>query len=185
VSIPLENIFIRAISHDIRREILKLLKNEDLLFTELLNFFDISSGKLTYHLNQIKGFIEKSTETNGRYRITPLGIKALDILQKINNEITEKDQPLLKEAFVSQKNSSKPLILQGINISIGIITFFISLHVLIAIIALPDPQTPIFIIPLMLVIFLGEFLILIWLIKIKKASPVFLERISKHLSDTE
>jgi DNA-binding HxlR family transcriptional regulator len=114
-----------------RREILRILDSEPRTFTELLNHFDISSGKLTYHINQIKGFTLKNEET-AKYEITSLGSKALEILDLINREIPETNQPLLKEAFVSQKEASNPLILQGINISIGFICFFMVIHVLIA-----------------------------------------------------
>lgn len=184
MSIPSEKIIIQAIAHDIRREILRILDSEPRTFTELLNHFDISSGKLTYHINQIKGFILKNEET-AKYEITSLGSKALEILDLINREVPDTDQPLLKEAFVSQKEASNPLILQGINISIGFICFFMAIHVLIALVALPDPNTPFFIAPLLLLIFLGECIVLMWLIRIRKSTPAFLKRVVKHLSDAE
>ncbi|MFX0151736.1 MAG: helix-turn-helix domain-containing protein [Candidatus Hodarchaeota archaeon] len=184
MSIPSEKIIIQAIAHDIRREILRILDSDPRTFTELLNHFDISSGKLTYHLNQIKGFVLKNEET-AEYEVSSLGKKALEILELINREVPETDQPLLKEAFVSQKETSKPIILQGINISIGFICFIMVIHVLIAIAALPDPNTPFFIAPLLLLIFVGEFIVLMWLLRIRKSSPAFLERIAKHLRDSE
>ncbi|MFX0094955.1 MAG: ArsR family transcriptional regulator, partial [Candidatus Hodarchaeota archaeon] len=63
MSIPSEKVIIQAISHNIRREILRIIDTEPKSFTELLNYFDISTGKLTYHLNQIKGFVLKNEET--------------------------------------------------------------------------------------------------------------------------
>ncbi|MHA2075103.1 MAG: DUF7347 domain-containing protein [Candidatus Hodarchaeales archaeon] len=184
MSIPSEKVIIRAIAHDIRREILRVLKDYPRTFTELLNHFDISTGKLNYHLTQIKGFIAKNEETT-KYEITSLGKKALDILSLINREVTEVDQPLLKEAFISQKDTSKPLILQGINMSIGMVCFIMVIHALIATVALPDPSTPIFISIILLILFIGEVLILIWLIRVRKSTPAALERVIRHLSDTE
>lgn len=184
VSIPPEKVIIQAIAHDIRREILRILDRDPQTFSELLSYFDISTGKLTYHLKQIKGFISKNEKT-AKYEVTSLGTKALEILDQINREIVEADQPLLKEAFVSQKGIGKPLILQGINISIGMICFFMAIHILIAVVALPDPNTPFFVALLLVMLFAGELLILVWLIRIRKSTPAFLERLNKHLRDAE
>ena len=184
MSIPSEKVIIRAIAHDIRREILRILKDYPRTFTDLLNHFDISTGKLNYHLTQIKGFIAKNEETT-KYEITSLGNKALEILSLINREVTEVDQPLLKEAFSSQKDTSKPLILQGINMSIGMICLLMVIHAVIASVALPDPNTPFFVLVILLFLFIGEGLILIWLIRARKSTPAFLERVVKHLSDAE
>jgi hypothetical protein len=105
--------------------------------------------------------------------------------QQNTRSVTEVDQPLLKEAFISQKDTSKPLILQGINMSIGMVCFIMVIHALIATVALPDPSTPIFISIILLILFIGEVLILIWLIRVRKSTPAALERVIRHLSDTE
>ena len=140
MSIPSEKVIIQAIAHNIRREALRIIVNQPQTFTDLLNYFNISSGKLTYHLNQIKGFVSKNEEN--KYTITPLGKRALEILEIINSEITEVDRPLLKEAFLSQKETGKPLALQGINIGIGMVSFIIVIHMIIAIMAINAPDTP-------------------------------------------
>ena len=85
MAIPSEDVIIHAISHQIRREILEILKMGTKTFSDLLNHFDISTGKLNYHLTQIKGFIRKDEE--GKYELTSLGLRALEILAKIREEI--------------------------------------------------------------------------------------------------
>jgi DNA-binding transcriptional ArsR family regulator len=184
MSIPSEKVVIQAISHDIRREILRILKNDPRTFTELLNYFDISTGKLNYHLTQIKGFIEKDEET-AKYRVILLGTKVLEILDLIKREISEADQPLLKQAYISQRNVRKPLVLQSINMCIGTICFIMVIHLLIAVVALPDPDTPFFITVILILFFIGEIISIIWLIRVRKSTPVFLEQIARHLSETE
>ena len=184
MSIPSEKVIIRAIAHDIRREILRILKDYPRTFTDLLNHFDISTGKLNYHLTQIKGFIAKNEET-ANYEITSLGMKALEILSLINQEVLKVNQPLLKEAFISQKDTGKPLILQGINMTIGMVCFIMVLHAFIATVVLPDPSTPFFLLIILISLFIGEAVILIWLIRIRKSTPAFFERFIKHLGDTE
>ena len=69
MSIPSEKVIIQAIAHNIRREILRILVDYPRTFTDLLNHFDISTGKLNYHLTQIKGFIAKNEET-AKYEIS-------------------------------------------------------------------------------------------------------------------
>ena len=184
MSIPSEKVIIRAIAHDIRREILRVLQDYPRTFTDLLNHFDISTGKLNYHLTQIKGFIAKNEETI-KYEITSLGKKALEILSLINRDVTEVDQPLLKEAFISQKDTSKPLILQGINMMIGMVCFLLVIHAVIASVALPDPSTPFFLSVILFLLFIGEFMVLICLIRIRNSTPAFLERVIRHLGDPE
>jgi DNA-binding transcriptional ArsR family regulator len=184
MSISSEKVIIQAISHDIRREILRILNKEPMTFTELLNYVDISSGKLNYHLNQIKGFITKNEETT-KYEVTLLGLKALDILETINQELTETDQPLLKEAYVAQKEIAYPLILEGINISIGAMFFFLFIHVILSVIILQEPNPPVFPIFVLFFILVGEIVILIWLLRVRKSTPAFLERFAKHLANTE
>jgi hypothetical protein len=157
--------------------------NQPQTFTDLLNYFNISSGKLTYHLNQIKGFVLKNEEN--KYAITPLGKRALEILAMINSEITEVDRPLLKEAFLSQKETGKPLALQGINIGIGMVSFIIVIHMIIAIMALNAPDTPFIIYPILFILLVGEIIILLWLLRIRKSTPAFLEQFFRHISDTE
>ncbi|MFX0085566.1 MAG: winged helix-turn-helix domain-containing protein [Candidatus Hodarchaeota archaeon] len=183
MSIPSEKVIIQAIAHNIRREALRIIFNQPQTFTDLLNYFDISSGKLTYHLNQIKGFVTKNEEN--KYVITPLGKRVLEILDIINHEISEADQPLLKEAFLSQKETGKPLALQGVNIALGMISFIIVIHLIISIVALSTPDTPFLIYPILFILLLGEILMLIWLLRVRKSTPAFLERFFKHIGDVE
>ncbi|MFX0124368.1 MAG: hypothetical protein ACFFAE_12070 [Candidatus Hodarchaeota archaeon] len=183
MSIPSEKVIIQAIAHDIRRETLRIIFTHPQTFTDLLNYFDISSGKLTYHLNQIKGFVSKNEEN--QYIITPLGKRALEILDVINREISEADQPLLKEAFLSQKETGKPLALQGINISIGMVSFIIVIHMIISFVALNTSDTPFFIYPILFILLVGEIILLLWLLQIRKSTPAFLERFFRHIGGTE
>ena len=69
--------------------------------------------------------------------------------------------------------------------SIGMICLLMVIHAVIASVALPDPNTPFFVLVILLFLFIGEGLILIWLIRARKSTPAFLERVVKHLSDAE
>lgn len=183
MSIHSEEVIIHAISHIIRREILGILMVEHKSFSELLSHFDISTGKLNYHLTHIKGFIKKDLEN--KYCLTSLGLKANEILANIREKANYKDQPLLKEAFISQKNITKPLIVYGIYLGIGALglTTFITGFLFVLFLIIPDQ--PIIIWPIISFTLIGEVLTLIWLLRIRKSAPAFLERLDKHLKETD
>lgn len=61
-----------VLSHPIRRKIIKLVAEDDVSFTELmqkLGFKD--TGKLTFHLRQMEQIFEKTSD--GKYRLSSLG----------------------------------------------------------------------------------------------------------------
>lgn len=186
VAISNESILIKGISHDIRREILRLVDDYPMTFTELLTHFDISTGKLNYHLQQIKGFVEKQ-EDSSLYQVTSLGKKALKVLDMIDNEMkTDKDQNLIKDAYLAQKNSAKPLILRGITIMIVLLSLILVIHgsMLIGLLLIYNElQGSIIVLPILLVLIGIEIAGLIWLIQVRETSPVFLEKLNRHLQD--
>ncbi|UYP45741.1 hypothetical protein NEF87_002026 [Candidatus Lokiarchaeum ossiferum] len=181
MSLPTEEIFIQAISHEIRRNILRILLESPKSFTDLLNFFDISSSKLTYHLKHIQGFIEK--DVNQFYIITALGKRALNVLDSIKKDLSPEDQPLLKEAYQGQKTYKTSLAVQGMNIIIGTILFTMIISSTILIITMLDPQTPWIIYPISILILGIECSILIWAIKTRKTTPQIMNKLKKHFEE--
>lgn len=180
-----EQVIIHAINHRIRRKILELLISKPKTFSELLNHFDISTGKLMYHLNQINGFIAKNSKNT--YELTPLGKKALEIIEIIRSKVTENDQRYIKKAYLSQKNDSKMLILKLINFGIRGLAFIIIITIFLLVYFLSDPNAPTIIIiwPIIIPLLVGEFLILIWLEQIKKSAPLSIEPFAKHLQGND
>ena len=101
-------------------------------------------------------------------------------------KVNKKEQPLIKEAFVSQKDTTKPLILQGINLGIGGLSFMIFITGFLFIIFLMIPgSVPIFIWPIISFMLFGELFSLIWIIRVSKSALIFIERIDKHLRASE
>lgn len=73
---------IKAISHEIRRNIINLLEvNSHLTYTELLKELNLTTGKLNFHLRQLVGLVEKHDD--GFYRLTPAGTSILKSLLEI------------------------------------------------------------------------------------------------------
>ncbi|MBN1329737.1 MAG: PH domain-containing protein [Candidatus Heimdallarchaeota archaeon] len=83
--LPLESEWIlKAISHNTRQEILNLIAEKKVQsYTYLMQKLNLSTGKLNFHLKQLTGLIEK--QTDGNYKLTEIGFKAIDILKQINS----------------------------------------------------------------------------------------------------
>lgn len=105
ISIPSEEVILNALNHEIRREILRLLKDNTMSYTELLDHFAISSGKLNYHIKLLSGFIEKDEE--GNYCSTDLGVRVLNLLNQFTQSTSDNERPLLKKAYLSQVGKNK------------------------------------------------------------------------------
>lgn len=180
MSIPTEDLVTNVINHKIRRQIFTLLKDESKSFSELYNYFDLSSSKLTYHLKQMKGFIEKTQE--GSYKLTSLGVKTLQILNKITEELNTTDQIYVREAFNSQKKPYRDIVILGLNIFIAVTSILIILFVSLffsMILLIPNPP-PIFIISCIISVTISA---LFWyfFIRMKSSVPAILERLERKL----
>ncbi|NHJ46746.1 MAG: PH domain-containing protein [Asgard group archaeon] len=92
---------LRAISHNIRRNMLSLIsENSSQSYTELLSKLSLSTGKLNFHLKQLTGIIEK--QEDGLYILTKVGEQAIKILGQINSITDNKEQvELLKKISIS------------------------------------------------------------------------------------
>ena len=114
----IENVTFQALAHQIRRTIIRLVesRNQGISYTELITELGMSTGKLNYHLEQLKGLIEKNS--NQRYVLTPFGKKALEHLDLIEQKISSEDEKYVKIAVLSQKTSLQPIVKAFLSISI-------------------------------------------------------------------
>jgi len=73
----IENVTFQALAHPTRRTIIRILqsRNQGVSYTELITELGLSSGKLNYHLEHLKGLIEKNS--NHYYVLTPFGKKGV------------------------------------------------------------------------------------------------------------
>ena len=93
-----EEIILQGIGHEERRNILKLVGSspDGITYSEILTELQLNTGKLNYHLKLIDGLIER--DTNRRYQLTKLGMKAVTILNSITEDLDEDDIKLLTTA---------------------------------------------------------------------------------------
>jgi len=70
------------LSHQIRRDILLiLLEKKELSFSELMNILEIDTGRMSFHLRNLKLFLDQTP--TGKYTLNRFGQKALGILKDI------------------------------------------------------------------------------------------------------
>ena len=78
------------LSHKIRRDILFiLLEKKELSFSELMNILEIDTGKMSFHLRNLKLFLDQTP--TGKYKLNKFGQKALRILKDIEALSTDVD----------------------------------------------------------------------------------------------
>lgn len=78
------------LSHKIRRDILLiLLEKKELSFSELMNILEIDTGKMSFHLRNLKLFLDQTP--TGKYKLNKFGQQALRILKDIEALSTDVD----------------------------------------------------------------------------------------------
>jgi hypothetical protein len=85
-----EDNFYIALSHDIRRKIIKIIGEQEFTsFTKLKKTLKVSTGTIYHHLDNLSGLIEQ--KKNKKYYLTPLGEHAYNSM--LDNEETLKSPP--------------------------------------------------------------------------------------------
>ncbi|PVX27246.1 MAG: hypothetical protein CW716_03320 [Candidatus Bathyarchaeum sp.] len=68
------------LSNKLRRDILSLLyEKKELSFSDLMNALDIDTGKMSFHLRNLKMFLEQTP--SGKYRLNSFGQNALRLIR--------------------------------------------------------------------------------------------------------
>jgi predicted transcriptional regulator len=101
----IENVTFQSLAHPTRRTIIRTVqsRNQGITYTELITELGMSTGKLNYHLEQLKGLIEKNS--NQRYVLTPFGKKAIEHLNLIEQKTSPEDEKYIKIAFYPKKQA--------------------------------------------------------------------------------
>ena len=82
-----EDVILQAIAHGERRNIVRIIgvNPEGVSYSSILGETDLNTGHLNYHLRNLEGLIEKTEDK--MYQLTPLGLKALEMLNSMSKEI--------------------------------------------------------------------------------------------------
>jgi len=108
------------LSHPLRRQILLILdENAELSFTDMMNILDVDTGKLSFHIRSLKGFLEQTS--TGKYRLSRLGENAVVFIKDVEAWAVEVD--------VSKKSSVLPLATLDLRVYAFLVDFTITLGI--------------------------------------------------------
>jgi len=171
-----EEIMLNALNHKVRRDILRLIHTKgSATYTHILDRTELPTGKLNYHLRQLTGLLEK-TESD-EYQLTPLGEKAVTILESIQfNGLDEYFKKVKEVQTWSISPLMRGLLRGGIVGTVFILGFWLYMGYLMATEGAP---TPVWII---LVVLYGlGIALLIFLINAYRTAPAYIERIERRI----
>ena len=109
-----------SLKHPIRRRILRMLRDNPLTFSEILEAVGIDSGHLNYHLDNLGDLITHSQD--GKYQLSSIGSAAVKLMGGVEEHSLELSKPKLKLSRIFAK--MYPLILCGLLILASL--YFIS-----------------------------------------------------------
>jgi len=134
----IENVTFQALAHPVRRTIIRIVqsRSQGVTYTELITDLGLSTGKLNYHLEQLKGVLEKNSSSS--YVLTPFGKKTVEHLNLIEQRTDSEDEKYIKIATLSQKASLQPIMRALLVISIAIMAVVIVLWTYIGYIAIAE-----------------------------------------------
>jgi predicted transcriptional regulator len=73
-----------SLKHPIRRRILRMLATKPLIFSEIQEQFNIDSGHLTYHLENLGDLIAHCKD--GKYRLSSIGDAAVRLMGGVEDQ---------------------------------------------------------------------------------------------------
>ncbi len=83
----MEELIIQGLGHRERRNILKIISvvPQGAVYSDILGELGLNTGKMNYHLKQLEGLVERNGDR--RYRLTPLGKRALTVLGSMTDDL--------------------------------------------------------------------------------------------------
>jgi hypothetical protein len=171
----IETVLFHALAHPIRRTIIRIVQSrtQGVTYTELITELGLSTGKLNYHLDQLKGILEKNNTSS--YVLTSFGKKTVEHLNLVEQNITSEDEKYVRFATLSQRTSLQPVVKAILLIGIAMIGFFITIWAFIGYIAISE-GAPLIIYVALPILFVFAFAILSVLIYALIRTPLWLKR---------
>jgi hypothetical protein len=137
------------LAHPIRRTILRFVQSrpQGVSYTELVADLGLSTGKLNYHLEQLKGVLEKNS--SGYYVLSPFGQKSVEHLKLIEQRTSGEDERYVKIAANSQNVSLQPIVRAFLLLGITAMLFVLGVCGFLVYVALTEsaPSPIVYVIP--------------------------------------
>ncbi len=112
-----------SLKHPIRRRILRMLADNPLSYSEILDILNIDSGHLSYHLENLGDLIVHSS--NGQYRLSSFGSAAVKLMGGVEEQKNTKPNPKNKPKSTLKKIYPILLALALIGTSFHLVTYSI------------------------------------------------------------
>lgn len=93
---PYSTIF-ASLNHPVRRKILRMLSQNPMSFSEILDALGVSSSFLTYHIENLGELVSKTSD--GKYRLSSFGEAAMATLTKVEDIPTSVHMPKANSRF--------------------------------------------------------------------------------------
>ncbi len=176
-----EDIILQAMGHSERRGIIRIIgaNPEGVTYSSILGETELNTGHLNYHLRNLEGLIEKCDDR--LYRLTPLGQKALELMNNLSKEIDSDVIQYVETARGAHDGSIHPFVKGLLYIGIaGIgIVFLASVGLLVMSLTRGSVATMEIMISLGMMGFTG---VILWvLISALKTVPEFVRRLERKL----
>jgi len=174
----LEKAMFQALGAEERREILRIASREEgASYTEILGELDMTTGNLNYHLKQLEGFLGKDDER--RYRLTPLGETALNVLGAAGGSPAEIDG-YISLARESQSGTKPPAVTNLIRFALFFNALVLAVWGYLAYVFLVEGgPTPV--IGVLFILICVGFVTLTWLIRGLRTAPTYVRRLERAL----
>jgi len=75
------SLIFKSLNHPIRRRILRMLQDNELAFSQILETLSMDSGHLSYHLEGLGELVTRSPE--GKYRLSSFGLAAVKLMSGV------------------------------------------------------------------------------------------------------
>jgi DNA-binding transcriptional ArsR family regulator len=175
----IENIVFQALSHPIRRTILKIIASRPagVPYTELIMELTLSTGKLNYHLEQLGGLIGKNNVHH--YVLTPFGKKALNQLNLITQDLSPEDEKYIRIAEAAQKSSLQPALKSFLAVNIVASSTMVLVLIYVAYMAITEGAPIIVYLLLPILIAVGLGLTASFILALKK-TPDWIKRFERR-----
>jgi predicted transcriptional regulator len=165
-----ENAIIKTLGHSERREILRILEAspEGVKYSSILGETGLTTSKLNYQLKEMEGFIKKDEDR--LYSLTPLGYKAISVLNHINENLDEKDY----ELTTTLENQRRSFIKKHLNnLFYVVMALFGAGQVVLTYFAFTEPSGGITM-PLLALAYIACGVIIYGLDRVRRSSPKYL-----------
>jgi predicted transcriptional regulator len=99
-----EEVIIQGLNHHERRSILKIisLAEDGASYSAILGELGLNTGRMNYHLRHLEGLVVRNGDR--KYRLTPLGKKALTVLHSITENLENGYEQYLNNAKVTRNS---------------------------------------------------------------------------------